>query len=266
VYEGDFTHLARRRCEAAGNADDDLVQLFGRFEVLKLCDDRADRVFSALFDDLAALEFVWIDVADEFAQRVEMFAPRDGLIVLFDERNRQVCILQKRPIIQTYHKSCNLSLMIEKILTPGQMLGERERLRAAGARLVFTNGVFDLLHVGHVRYLAQARALGDALVVAINSDRTVRELKGPDRPVFNEAERAEILAALRYVDYVTIFDDVSPRSLIARLLPDVLVKGGDYGLDQIHGREEVEAAGGKVISLPFVEGASTTSLIDKMRK
>ena len=145
------------------------------------------------------------------------------------------------------------------------MLAERERLRAAGSRLVFTNGVFDLLHVGHVRYLTTARALGDALVVAINSDRTVRELKGPDRPVFNEAERAEILAALRMVDYVMIFDDVSPRSLIAELLPDVLVKGGDYGLDQIHGREEVEAAGGKVISLPFVEGASTTTLIHRMK-
>ncbi len=96
------------------------------------------------------------------------------------------------------------------------MLDERERLRAAGARLVFTNGVFDLLHVGHVRYLAQARALGDALVVAINSDRSVRELKGPDRPVFDQSERAEILAALRHVDYVVIFDDISPRSLIAQ--------------------------------------------------
>ena len=132
--------------------------------------------------------------------------------------------------------------MIEKIRTPEQMLGERERLRAAGTRLVFTIGVFDLLHVGHVRYLAQARALGDALVVAINSDRTVRELKGLDRPVFNEAERAEILAALRMVDYVTIFDE------------------------QIHGREEVEAAGGKVISLPFVEGSSTTALIQKINR
>ena len=146
------------------------------------------------------------------------------------------------------------------------MLTERERLRATGRRLVFTNGVFDLLHVGHVRYLTQARALGDALVVAINSDRTVRELKGPGRPVFDEAERAEILAALRIVDYVTIFDDVSPRSLIAELVPDVLVKGGDYDLDQIHGREEVEAAGGQVISLPFVEGASTTTLIQKMSR
>src|SRR5215217_9676363 len=154
--------------------------------------------------------------------------------------------------------------MIEKILTRAAMLAERGRLRAGGKQLVFTNGVFDLLHVGHVRYLAQARVLGDALLVAINSDRSVRELKGPDRPVFNEGERAEILAALRHVDYVTIFDDVSPRSLIARLLPDVLVKGGDYDLDQIHGREEVEAAGGEVISLPFVEGASTTALIEKM--
>jgi len=155
--------------------------------------------------------------------------------------------------------------MIEKILSVEQMLGERQRLRAAGKRLVFTNGVFDLLHVGHVRYLAQARTLGDALVVAINSDRTVRELKGPDRPIFDQSERAEIIAAIRYVDYVTIFDDISPRSLIAKLLPDVLVKGGDYDLDQIHGREEVEAAGGQVISLPFVEGASTTVLIERMK-
>lgn len=146
------------------------------------------------------------------------------------------------------------------------MLRERQRLRAVGKRLVFTNGVFDLLHVGHVRYLTQARGLGDALLVAINSDRTVRELKGRDRPVFDQAERAEILAALRSVDYVCVFDDVSPRKLIATLLPDVLVKGGDYQLDQIHGREEVEAAGGNVISLPFVEGASTSALIGRMRK
>jgi D-beta-D-heptose 7-phosphate kinase/D-beta-D-heptose 1-phosphate adenosyltransferase len=156
--------------------------------------------------------------------------------------------------------------MKAKILSTDEMLKERERLRVAGARLVFTNGVFDLLHVGHVRYLAEAQALGDALVVAINSDRSVRELKGPDRPVFEEAERAEILAALRSVTYVVVFDDVSPRSLIGRLLPDVLVKGGDYQIDEIHGREEVEAAGGRVISLPFVPGASTTSLLERMNK
>lgn len=156
--------------------------------------------------------------------------------------------------------------MKEKILGPDQLLGVREGLRAQGKRLVFTNGVFDLLHVGHVRFLAEARSFGDALLVAINSDRTVRELKGQGRPITNESERAEILAALRVVDYVTIFDDISPRSLIAKLLPDVLVKGGDYGLDEIHGREEVEAAGGKAMSLPFVDGASTSGMIERMRR
>jgi D-beta-D-heptose 7-phosphate kinase/D-beta-D-heptose 1-phosphate adenosyltransferase len=154
--------------------------------------------------------------------------------------------------------------MPDRIFSPDELMIERERLRTAGQKLVFTNGVFDILHVGHVRYLAQARALGDALVVAVNSDRSVRELKGADRPLNGEHERAEVLASLRAVDYVTIFDDVSPRSLIAQLRPDVLVKGGDYTLDQIHGREEVEAAGGRVVSLPFVPGASTTEIIDRI--
>ena len=156
--------------------------------------------------------------------------------------------------------------MIGKILTQEELLAERGRLRSQGKRLVFTNGVFDLLHVGHVRYLARARALGDALMVAINSDRSVRELKGSGRPVVSEDERAEIIAALRQVSYVTIFDDVSPRSLIVRVLPDVLVKGGDYVLDEIHGREEVEAAGGKVVSVPFITGASTTTIIERMKR
>ncbi|HEX3281291.1 MAG TPA: D-glycero-beta-D-manno-heptose 1-phosphate adenylyltransferase [Pyrinomonadaceae bacterium] len=155
--------------------------------------------------------------------------------------------------------------MKQKILSPGELLGVRQGLRAAGKSLVFTNGVFDLLHVGHVRYLAEARALGDVLLVAINSDRTVRQLKGEGRPITNENERAEILAALRQVDYVTIFDDISPRVLIAKLLPDVLVKGGDYNLDEIHGRQEVEAAGGRVVSLPFIEGASTSGIIERMK-
>lgn len=155
--------------------------------------------------------------------------------------------------------------MSGKILSHVELMKERAGLRAAGQTLVFTNGVFDILHVGHVRYLSEARALGDALVIAINSDRSVRELKGMDRPLTKENDRAEILAALRAVDYVTIFDDVSPRSLIARLLPDVLVKGGDYALDQIHGHEEVEAAGGRVVSLPFVEGASTSEIIKRIR-
>jgi D-beta-D-heptose 7-phosphate kinase/D-beta-D-heptose 1-phosphate adenosyltransferase len=156
--------------------------------------------------------------------------------------------------------------MKEKIVSVDQILSERARLRAAGLTLVFTNGVFDLLHVGHVRYLEQARRLGDRLIVAINSDRAVRKLKGDGRPLMNQDERAEILAALRMVDYVTIFDDISPRALIASLLPDVLVKGGDYALDEIHGREEVEAAGGRVVSLPFVEGVSSTGIIQRMKK
>jgi len=156
--------------------------------------------------------------------------------------------------------------MRKKILSLAELLTERAHLRNAGRRLVFTNGVFDVLHVGHVRYLEQARTLGDALMVAINSDRTARELKGNGRPLVNENDRAEILAALRSVDYVTIFDDVSPRSLITELVPDVLVKGGDYALNEIHGREEVEAAGGRVVSLPFVEGASTSAIIERMKQ
>ncbi len=160
---------------------------------------------------------------------------------------------------------CSL-MTTAKILSGEDLLAERARLHAAGRKLVFTNGVFDILHVGHVHYLEEARALGDALMVAINSDRTVRELKGPGRPLMNQNERAEIIAALRATSYVTIFDDVSPRSLIAELLPDVLVKGGDYALDEIHGREEVEAAGGRVVSLPFVEGVSTSAIIERMKK
>ncbi|HEY5884946.1 MAG TPA: D-glycero-beta-D-manno-heptose 1-phosphate adenylyltransferase [Pyrinomonadaceae bacterium] len=156
--------------------------------------------------------------------------------------------------------------MNDKVLSLEKLLGVRQGLRAAGKRLVFTNGVFDLLHVGHVRYLQSAKALGDALVVAVNSDRAVRELKGDDRPLTKESERAEVLAAFRSVDYVTIFDDISPRRVISQLLPDVLVKGGDYGLHEIHGREEVEDAGGKVISLPFVEGASTSNIIERMKR
>ncbi len=156
--------------------------------------------------------------------------------------------------------------MDEKIISLDEARRVRARLRAEGRQLVFTNGCFDLLHVGHVRYLQQARALGDALLVAINSDRAVRALKGPERPLMREEERAEMLAALSAVDFVTIFDDVSPRQLIAELLPDVLVKGGDYKLDEIHGREEVEAAGGRVFALPFVSGYSTSALIERLRR
>ena len=151
-----------------------------------------------------------------------------------------------------------------KILSIDQLLLERERLRREGKRVVLTNGCFDLLHPGHVRYLDQAKSLGDHLIVAINSDRSVRQLKGPDRPILSENERAEVLSALGCVDFLTIFDDPTPLRIISNLLPDILVKGGDWSVDQIVGRAEVEAAGGRVISLPFSEGYSTSDLIERI--
>lgn len=151
-----------------------------------------------------------------------------------------------------------------EIMDLDNLVKERGRLRQEGKTVVFTNGCFDLMHPGHVRYLKQARGLGDALVVALNSDRSVRELKGPGRPILNEAERAEVVSALGCVDYVTVFDEPTPRELIAALLPDVLVKGGDWGVESIVGREEVEAASGRVLSLPFVEGCSTTEVISRI--
>lgn len=155
---------------------------------------------------------------------------------------------------------------VKVILDREELLRVREGLRAEGRSLVFTNGCFDILHVGHVRYLSAARALGDALLVAVNSDASVRALKGAGRPILPEDERAEILAALSSVDFVTVFEEESPRRLISEVLPDVLVKGGDYRLDEIHGREEVERAGGRVLSLPFVEGASTTGIVERVRE
>ncbi|MGH9359125.1 MAG: D-glycero-beta-D-manno-heptose 1-phosphate adenylyltransferase [Terriglobia bacterium] len=149
----------------------------------------------------------------------------------------------------------------EKILSADQAIETAAEIRRRGKRLVFTNGCFDLLHPGHTRYLAEARRHGDVLMVGLNSDRSVRALKGPGRPITPEAERAEILAALESVDYVTIFDDLTPQALIALLLPDVLAKGADWGSNQIVGREEVEAAGGKVISIPVADGFSTSAII-----
>lgn len=139
------------------------------------------------------------------------------------------------------------------------------REKRNGRKVVFTNGCFDLLHPGHIRGFEQARQLGDALIVGLNSDASVRQLKGPTRPVIPEQERAEILSALEAVDAVVIFNELTPREVIARLLPDVLVKGGDWSGDQIVGREEVEAAGGRVVSIPFVPGYSTTTILNKIR-
>jgi rfaE bifunctional protein nucleotidyltransferase chain/domain len=139
------------------------------------------------------------------------------------------------------------------------------REKRNGKRVAFTNGCFDLLHPGHIRILESARALGDALIVGINSDASVKRLKGAGRPVLPELERAEILASLESVDAVVIFDEATPQRVIAAVLPDVLVKGGDWPDDQIVGREEVEAAGGKVVRAEIVQGYSTTDILKKIR-
>jgi D-beta-D-heptose 7-phosphate kinase/D-beta-D-heptose 1-phosphate adenosyltransferase len=139
------------------------------------------------------------------------------------------------------------------------------RLRAEGRTIVFTNGVFDLLHPGHIRYLADARAQGDALIVAVNSDRSVRAIKGPTRPINAEQERAEVLSALAVVDAVVVFDEDDPHAVISAIQPDVLVKGADWAADRIVGRDVVEARGGRVVRIPFAPGFSTTAMIEKIR-
>jgi D-beta-D-heptose 7-phosphate kinase/D-beta-D-heptose 1-phosphate adenosyltransferase len=152
------------------------------------------------------------------------------------------------------------------VLTLEEAILRFGREKRNGRRVVFSNGCFDLLHPGHIRSLELARALGDVLIVGLNSDASVRQLKGEGRPVISELERAEILAALESVDAVVIFDDLTPRELIARLLPDILVKGGDWPGDQIVGREEVEAAGGRVVSIPVVPRYSTSAILQKIRE
>jgi rfaE bifunctional protein nucleotidyltransferase chain/domain len=152
------------------------------------------------------------------------------------------------------------------ILTIAEAILRFGREKRNGRHVVFTNGCFDLLHPGHIGSLEQARALGDALIVGLNSDASVRQLKGAGRPILPERERAEILAALECVDAVIIFSESTPREVIARLLPDVLVKGGDWPGDQIVGREEVEAAGGRVVSIPVVPGYSTSAILRKIRE
>jgi rfaE bifunctional protein nucleotidyltransferase chain/domain len=140
-----------------------------------------------------------------------------------------------------------------------------DRRRAAGAVVVFTNGVFDLLHPGHVRYLQQARALGDMLIVGLNSDASVRRNKGPERPINPESERAEVVAALGCVDAVVIFDEDTPAEIVRACQPDILVKGADWPADQIVGRDTVEARGGRVVRMPVEEGYSTTTLVERIR-
>jgi rfaE bifunctional protein nucleotidyltransferase chain/domain len=137
-------------------------------------------------------------------------------------------------------------------------------LGAAGKKIVFTNGCFDLIHTGHTRYLSMARSFGDVLIVAVNSDASVRRIKGDKRPITTEADRMETLAALESVQYVVLFDEPDPHRIISELQPDVLVKGGDWPVEKIIGRDIVEARGGKVISVGYIEGASTTGIIERI--
>jgi D-glycero-beta-D-manno-heptose 1-phosphate adenylyltransferase len=153
-----------------------------------------------------------------------------------------------------------------EIVGRGELVERVAALKSAGKRVVFTNGCFDLLHPGHVRLLEQARSLGDALIVAINTDASVRGNKGTNRPITPENERAEILAGLAAVDFVALFDEATPREIVAAILPAVLVKGSDWGPNEIVGREEVEAAGGVVISIPLESGYSTTNLLERIQQ
>ena len=154
--------------------------------------------------------------------------------------------------------------MHNKIKTIQELRPLLDILRAAGRMIVFTNGCFDLIHTGHTRYLAKAKSFGDLLIVAVNSDASVRGIKGNKRPINTEAERMETLAALESVDYVVLFNEPDPHRIITELLPDVLVKGGDWPIEQIIGRDIVEARGGKVVSVGYIEGASTTGIIEKI--
>jgi D-beta-D-heptose 7-phosphate kinase/D-beta-D-heptose 1-phosphate adenosyltransferase len=152
-----------------------------------------------------------------------------------------------------------------KILTREQAVNVRNRLREIGTKTVFTNGCFDLLHRGHVTYLQKAREQGDVLFLGLNTDASVQRLKGPNRPILPLEDRAGVLAALECIDHIIPFDEDTPQELIAALLPDVLIKGSDYQIQDIVGREEVEAAGGTVTTIPLVEGRSTTNIVEKIK-
>jgi len=153
---------------------------------------------------------------------------------------------------------------MNKIRSLRELVPVRRKLRREGQTVVFTNGCFDLLHGGHIRLFREAKRRGDVLVVALNTDASVRKLKGPSRPIFPLKERLEVLAAVADIDYLTWFSEDTPRTIIAALLPDVLVKGGDWTPDDVVGKAEVEGAGGRVVIVPYLKGRSSTSIIDKI--
>ena len=155
---------------------------------------------------------------------------------------------------------------MNKILERNALRNELQELRKKGKKIAFTNGCFDILHVGHVRYLREAKKTADVLVLALNSDSSVRSIKGEKRPLMNENERAEILAALEFIDFITIFEELTPLELICCLQPDILIKGGDWPEEKVVGREEVKIWGGRVAIIPEIEGKSTTNIVEKIKK
>ena len=157
-------------------------------------------------------------------------------------------------------------MLRDKIKVLPELIRIRQDLKKEGQKVVFTNGVFDILHRGHVEYLEKAKSLGDVLMLGLNTDASVKKIKGSNRPVMGQDDRAIVLAGLSSVDYICFFEEETPANLIRQLIPDILVKGGDYQIDDIVGRETVEANGGKVVTIDLVNGQSTTSLIEKMVK
>ena len=153
--------------------------------------------------------------------------------------------------------------MKSKIQSSGNLTRTLSTIRSKGKRIVFTNGCFDILHVGHVDYLSKARRLGDVLVVGLNSDSSVKKIKGKDRPINKESDRAKVLSSLYFVDYITLFDETTPENLIKKVRPDILVKGGDWKVEDIVGGSFVRSYGGKIKRIPFVKGYSTTSIIER---
>ena len=157
-------------------------------------------------------------------------------------------------------------MLRDKIKVLPELIRIRKNLKKEGQKVVFTNGVFDILHRGHVEYLEKAKSLGEVLMLGLNTDASVKKIKGSNRPVMGQDDRAIVLAGLSSVDYICFFEEETPANLIRQLIPDILVKGGDYRIDDIVGRETVEANGGKVVTIDLVNGQSTTSLIEKMVK
>ncbi|GEM_PF-70741 len=215
---------------------------------------------------------ICINVADHSAPGdfivPAMFSEKDFTVAVSTHAQNPALAAATRDRLQNIVKINNApgnnKMKSDKIMNLGRLQTEIATLKKKGKKVIFTNGCFDLIHVGHVRYLTEARSLGDVLIVAVNSDASVRKIKGEKRPIVSQAQRLEVLSAFWFIDYLILFSGHTPKRLITTLTPDILVKGGDWALDQIVGREHVEAHGGKVVRIKMVKNASTSSLIDRV--